>query len=395
MYRSVTNFIQGTVSVSVESNSPERVLNLCSAHRVAFWDLQWVSPTSLTFKVTRGDWYRLHQSSKKLDAQITRVREGGVPVFARIFRRRYALLIGGAVVALALIIGSFFIWNFEITGNDTVSDEEILRALEAYGIRLGTAGMSVDQEDMRNHVLLELKDLSWLALNVRGCTAHVQVVERLRPPAIYDKRTVANVVALRDGLVDKVEALDGVAQVLPGSTVTRGQLLISGVADSERNGLRLLHGMGTVWARTWHELSVQIPLAEEKKTEIDRKVTSISLIFGKNRIKIGLGGSRMGSGCDKITAEHPWVLPGGYRLPVTLVSETQTTWLSQCVTRTREEAEQEGKDTLLAYLQTQLCDGGSVTDTHFSFAQKDGKLLCTLQAECYEQIGQQVLLPME
>jgi similar to stage IV sporulation protein len=395
MVQAVTNFLQGTVSVAVESASPERVLNLCSAREIAFWDLVWESPTELSFKLTRRDYRRFRQVASALDATLTHRREHGAPVFLRRFRHRYALLFGGAAVALTLLIGSFFIWNFEVTGNETVSEEEILRALEEYGVHLGTVGSSIEQEDLRNHVLLKLPDLSWLAVNVRGCTAHVQVVERLRPPETYVKGAASNVVAARDGLVEKVEALDGVAQVLPGTTVTRGQLLISGVADSEAGGIRLLHGMGAVWARTWYELSVEVPLQKLEKTQIDRKTAAVALIFGKNQIKIGAGGSRMEAGCDKMTVVHPWTLPGGFSLPVALRYETRTYWRCQSVTRTEAEAKDEGKTALLAYLDTLLSEGGSVRRTQFSFAQRDGRVLVTLSAECYEQIGRQVLLPTE
>ena len=243
MYKNITNFLQGTVCVHVESPYPERVMNFCSARGIPFWDLAWGSATELTFKTTRQDWRRLKQNAEHLNARLTRQRETGVPGFLSRFRRRYALLAGLALCVLLLFGGSFFVWDFDITGNSAVSDEQILRALEKYGIGIGTPGLSIDQEDLRNHVLLDLPDVSWMAVNVRGCTAHVQVVERVRSPAIVERRSAANVVADKDGLVMKVEALDGQAQVLPGTTVTKGQLLISGVVDSASSGYRLLHGM--------------------------------------------------------------------------------------------------------------------------------------------------------
>ena len=68
---------------------------------------------------------------------------------------------------------------------------------------------------MRSHVLLELKDVVWLAVNVKGCVAQVQVVERVRGQAVVEDR-LTNVVARCPGLVTRVEALGGQAMVLPG-----------------------------------------------------------------------------------------------------------------------------------------------------------------------------------
>lgn len=395
MYKNITNFLQGTVCVHVESPYPERVMNFCSARGIPFWDLAWGSATELTFKTTRQDWRRLKQNAEHLNARLTRQRETGVPGFLSRFRRRYALLAGLALCVLLLFGGSFFVWDFDITGNSAVSDEQILRALEKYGIGIGTPGLSIDQEDLRNHVLLDLPDVSWMAVNVRGCTAHVQVVERVRSPAIVERRSAANVVADKDGLVMKVEALDGQAQVLPGTTVTKGQLLISGVVDSASSGYRLLHGMGSVWARTWYELSVQVPLQIEKKKAVAEKTTGVALNFGKNRVKIYTKGSMMDSGCDKIIQSDQLTLPGGCALPVTLVRETTVRYVTETVRRSRDEAEAEGEALLQDYLRSRLSDGDTVTNTRFASAQQGDTLLCTVTAECYEQIGRQILLPEE
>ena len=138
---------------------------------------------------------------------------------------------------------------------------------------------------MRNHVLLVLPEVSWLAVNVRGCVAHVQVVERHRPPEAADRSTVTNIVARRAGLITKVEALEGQAMVLPGATVTEGQLLISGVSETEHIGARFVHSMGAVWARTWYELSVSVPLQITQPAAGSRSHSRWALDVGKHRIK--------------------------------------------------------------------------------------------------------------
>ena len=279
-----------------------------------------------------------------------------------------------------------------MTGNETVPTQTILRELEAYGITVGTSGFSIDQEDMRNHVLLKLPDVSWLTVNVRGCVAHVQVVERQRPPQTIRDEDVCNVVAARSGLVTKVQALDGKAQVAVGSTVTEGQLLISGVVDSPQNGLRLLHGLGEVWARTWHEQSVLVPLTVEQRVGEGTTRRYVSLDVGKDRIKFYGKGSVMDANCDKITEYKPITLPGGFRLPLTVVIEEVTRWDTEIVERSQEEAQQEGEALLLRQLEESLTEGGSITSTQFTTARQGDYLLVTLRAECLEQIGQTVYI---
>lgn len=392
MVQKIVNYIQGNVLLSVESAYPERVLNLCSAHGIPFWDVRWLDGVHFTMRTTRKGERDLRRVASQTDAKLRRLRQQGIPVLAGRLRRRYVLLAGAAVFAALFWASNLFIWGFEVTGNDTVPTETILRALEREGVTVGCRGLSINQEQLRNHVLLELHDISWLAVNVKGCVAHVQVVERRRPPEIVQDSVAANVVANQDGLVTRVEALNGRAEVMAGSTVTCGQLLISGVGSSENN-MWLMHGMGRVWARTWHELSALVPVETAGKGTAGRTVTRFALDFGKHRIKLYGKGSVTPADCDKIIQYQAWVLPGGIRLPVTLVTERWTAREAVPADRGVEAARQEGEALLLHRLEQLLDEDGSITETRFAAARQGDYLLVTLKAECLEQIG--VSVPLE
>lgn len=387
MYRKVLNYLRGQVTVEVESAAPERVLNLCAAHGIPFWGLTWLSELRLRAAIDRAELPRLRQVLTQTDAVLTVVRTEGAPEVWRQYRRRYVLLAAAGLLMLMMALGSTHIWAFQVTGNDTVPTETILRALEKYGVALG-ARSRIRQEELRNHVLLELPDVVWLTVNMRGCTAHVQVVERQRPPHLYTDGEITNVVAARDGLVTSVQALDGEAQVMAGSTVTAGQVLISGVVDSDRRGYRLLHGMGQVWARTWYELSVSVPLTVREKGQETEAVTHLAVDVGRNRIKIYGKGSMTGPDCDKMTLYHQARLPFGLTLPVTLVTERTVRYAAEETERSPEEARAEGEAQLMAQLRTALAQrDGNLLHHRFDAVRQGTRLVVTLHAECEEQIG--------
>lgn len=393
MYRKVVNYLRGSVAAQVESAYPERVLNLWGERNIPFWDLRWSDETTFTVKTSVHALPELRQAAEGIGGRVRVVGERGVPLLLRHVRKRYALLAGLAIFLVMLLAGNVFICEFRVTGNETVPTEAILRSLEEYGIRVGTVGLRLDQKAMRNHVLLELPDLSWLAVNVKGCVAHVQVVERRRPPQTVQEDQVTNMVALRSGLVTRVEPLDGKAQVAAGSTVTEGQLLISGVVDSSRTGVRFLHGAGSVWARTWYDLSVLVPLREVQQTAQTEKATRLWLNIGKRQIKLWAKGSILQENCGKILHYGAVCLPGGFRLPVTVVKEETVSYDTAVRQRTVDEARAEGEAELLALLQAQMTPEGTITSTRFSCAEKGKYLLVNLQAECHEQIAGQVVLP--
>lgn len=390
MYRQIKNALRGSVELAVESAMPERVLNLCAARGIPFWAVEWVDDLHLRLRSTRRGAAELAEAAEKLGARITRGGERGVPVLARRLRRRYVLFGAMALFLAAAWYGGSFVWSFTVEGNETVPEKVILRALERQGITAGIRTGDIDQDVLRNRILLELPELSWLAVNVRGCCAHVQVVERRDPGPLVRDDDYTHVTASRDALVTKVEALRGQACIKPGDTVQRGEMLISGVVDGAWGGVYRVHGCGRVYGRTWYTLTLTEPLTCEKKSPGGQKRTVHWLTWGKKAIKIPPGGSAWQENCDKITLYRELSLPFGISLPAAWVSETFTKKDTLTVSRSAAQAQKAAEAELLRRLAGEMTPEGEIRKTQFTAAQRGNTLQVTLTAECYEQIGQLV-----
>lgn len=146
MLKELVNRMQGQVRLRVEAAFPERVLNLCGARHLSFWDVEWESATVFTCRMGRRDSRVLRQAVREMDCTVTVVGREGAPYFLLRFRRRYVLLAGLGLCAAAMVYGSFFIWDFQVEGNETVPDEEILRALEKNGVGIGTFSVTPHKE---------------------------------------------------------------------------------------------------------------------------------------------------------------------------------------------------------------------------------------------------------
>ncbi len=396
MLKKAVKLLRGSVCVRAKNAYPERMLNLCSARGIEFWDVRWIDDTALSFCVARGDLRALRRAAEGCGAEVSIERTTGTPFFFARLRRRHALFAGGILCAALLLVNSLFIWDFEVTGNETVPTETILHALREHGVHRGTFIYSFRSQDICNRVLPELKDLCWVAVNVRGCKAYVQVRERVRAPERVNESEPTNVIAAKPGLITKVRALDGEKRVLPGTSVQQGQLLIAGVVDTggtEKPSVttRFLAGKGEVWARTWYDLTVRVPLTYEKKVYTGKEKRSHTLIWGENRLKIGAKGSSICNvDCDKIKNQTQWTLFGLFALPVTWETETLLPYELEIAARSRADAEAQGKDMLETYLTALLGETGSVTQRRFSTAVEGDTLVVTLSAECEEQIGKEV-----
>ena len=93
MLTGLVNRLRGQVRIRAECAFPERVLNLCGARELSFWDLEWESPTAFTCRLSRRDWRTLREAGKNLDCAFDLVGLEGAPYFFLRFRlrRRYIL----------------------------------------------------------------------------------------------------------------------------------------------------------------------------------------------------------------------------------------------------------------------------------------------------------------
>jgi len=215
------------------------------------------------------------------------------------------------------------------------------------------------------------------------------VRERVMKPDLLDETSPANVVARRAGLVLRVRAMNGVAAVLPGTAVTEGQLLISGVEDLETLGARMLAGMGRVEGRTWYALTTRIPLTAQEKRYTGEERRLFSLTLGKQRVKFFSNSSVEGRKYDKMTHNDMGALLG-IPLPVKLTVETCRFYETERVERSAAQAGRLGEAILKQRLETMVEPYGTVRSTLCTSRQKGDVLEVTLSAECVEEIGQSV-----
>ncbi len=412
MLNAIWNQIRGSVRIRMEGGRPEKILNLCAAENLSFWDAQWLDDEIFTCRMSRRDWKylkRLLEAGQdrnlnlnlnlnpdlklNLDLNLNSKdyprmeNPDGLPYWIARIRRRHALFISLVIGLTALFLGSFFIWDFQIIGNETVPAEKILRALEKQGVSIGTFGLALDGEDIRNHVLLDVPELQWIAVNVSGCRANVRVVERVNPPEIWDRKTPSNIIARRDGLILEVHALDGVPEVQPGMSVTSGQLLISGAENLETTGkTRMMAGDGSVKARTWYVFNASIPLNVTKKQPSGREEHTYSLILGKYKIKIWGNSSISGRECDKIIKYTRWT-PFDISLPVIFVRENHIFYDKIPDVLSVQEAQKRGEWILKEYLRAQVAPYGEIRSALCTSKRRGDILDITLSAECIEEIG--------
>ena len=392
--QTLINFFRGSALVEVKGVFPERFLNLCAQRRVAFWGVEWLGEGTVRLRVRGRDSRRLDALAEKTMCTVQTLEGDGVPYFLARFRRRYALLIGLALSLSAVCLLSQFVLQIEISGNERVPAAQIMAELRRQGLRVGSYGPGLDTDEIAHQVLLQIDDLSWMAVNLHGTRAQILVRETVQEPELTDEGQLGDVVAQAPGIVTRIEPLQGQAAVQAGDTVDKGDVLISGRVvlpvpeySELEPGQMEVRAEGRVYARTWRTLTAQIPLTAQCKVYTGEEIQRWSLLLWGGRRNFYANSGISLPQYDKISETWTAVLPGGAPLPAALTRETVRAYTTVPVELDRDAAQAMLEQRLGQQLLALLGEGGAVVSQRAEGVVEDGILTVTLRAECQEEIG--------
>lgn len=395
--RKLINYLRGTVRVAVVGAFPERIINLCAQNGVEFWAVDWRDEHTVVMTLRLRGLERLQNLAQRVGCEVQVLWKGGLPEFAGKFRRRYAFLIGLALALCAVSLLSMFVLTVEVSGNETVSDAVILQQLQRFGVRPGAFGPGLDRRQIEQEILKELKELSWMAINLYGTRVEVVVREAQSPPKRVDETGHYHIVAEADGIVTHVEPELGDSLVKEGDTVLKGEILISGTVTLEPPQYSGLperyyptHARGRVWARTWRSLTAVIPEETTGKAYTGRERSVWSLNFFGWRVEFFGNSSNLDGFYDRITSVRQAALPGGEMLPLWLTREQYREYEPELLTVDRDAAADLLKEQLACRLTQLVGADGEVLNVGYTTRVANGLIQVTAEAECLEEIGREV-----
>ena len=282
--------------------------------------IRWKDELCVAFTVSRRDFPAVQRMAKHRGDRLNILREGGFP---QLWKSAVAApILTGFLAALTaftcwLPTRVFFI---SVEGNGAVPAALILEKAEQCGLYFGVSRRQIRSEQVKNGLLSLVPELSWAGVNTRGCTAVLTV----RPRQRQERKPIrlrGNIVAARDGIVSSVTATAGTALCSPGDAVRKGEILISGLTDLGNATLETA-AEGEVFADTEHRVTAVLPRKTLRNGQTQKIVRRYSVILQKNRINFYSDSGILYPGCGKMVEAIPWVLPGGWELPLSLVVET-------------------------------------------------------------------------
>ncbi len=331
-------FFCGSVDVTVSLAESASLLDICMHHCIPYADFKVVPDgVQLTFRL--ASFKKLKHLAAERGITLSESRRRGLPLLLLRLCKRPGLILGALAAAVLVFLSGRFVREIEVTGNESVTTSEILALLEEHGFSVGSYIPTVNTDKVENALLQDSDKLSWISINILGSSAEVQVREEQEATPVLPLKKPANLVAGKAGVIETVQIYKGKSMVKSGQFVEKGDLLVSGLYDSERVGFRYTRAAGSVMAKTVTEFYIEIPYEYEGIRHTGAEYCDKYLNFFNLSIHIFKNTGNMGAMCDKIDIVENYCLPDGTVTPIELHTVRYSEYEPVTLTRSADEAE--------------------------------------------------------
>lgn len=335
---SLLGFFTGRVTLTGDASDAAALLDLCTRCGLSYGKLWQREDGCLCVTATDAGARLLCEIAARHGIALAVAKREGLREALGFLHRRKGILVGSLLAVLLTVVASTHLWEIRVTGNETLSGQEVVRELSAAGLSIGDFVPEVDVDSIENRLLMHSERISWISVNLIGTVAEVQIREKLPTPKEETDRSPANLVARCDGVVIACEVLEGNLLVKVGTPVRKGEVLVSGLYDSATLGIRYTRARGAVYAETEHELRIEVPYAHTRTALSEMTGRRCTLLFfGKELSLYRWGDLSEGDGRCAV-GESRYLTVFGRTVPIGLYTESYYEERTEETVYTRERA---------------------------------------------------------
>lgn len=293
------SYLVGYVIISVQGQNLEKLINMAISRGINLWDTSLTRENLLVAKVRISGFMALRHIARKLGCRLKIRGKRGLPFFYAKLGKRKMLTAGALGSIITLYVLSSFIWFVEVKGNDKISLAKIENLARINGLTRGVLKWQVDVDRIEKTLSKQIPQIAWISIEIKGTKAVIKIAEKV----YAEKKTIgkqAHIVSAKDGVVQEVLVLTGIATVKDGDTVKKGQMLISGIIEApqeaeetnnppleEQNSKvepKYLKAEGIVRARVWYRGYGEAPIVKEGFRATGKTASNLSIKIGTKEI---------------------------------------------------------------------------------------------------------------
>ncbi|MEH7010106.1 sporulation protein YqfD [Neobacillus niacini] len=387
-------FISGKVTVKVSGKGVERFINVLIRNGLIVWNVKRHGTETITFTMRLKDALKIRHYARERECSISFLKRAGMPfLFKRLLKN--SGFVGGALLFLLIIMFlSNVIWGIEIKGAKPATEYQIAKELDKMGVKIGKLQLFVDNvEGIQRKLTNNVGNLTWVGVELKGTTYHLQVVEK-KDPEKPEQLAPRNLVAKKKAIIASMYIETGQKIVDINDHVEQGQLLVSGVIGKEGQTQQVA-AIGEVWGETWYKSHVELPLETNFFVFNGQEKRKHSLIIGNLEIPIwGFGEPEFKEYETEKNVKKINFLK--WELPISIGNETLRAREETTRTYSEEEAEKNALELAKNKIKSGLGEEAIIKDEKILHKElKDGKVILDIHFKIIENIAVGQPIPKE
>ena len=384
--KKIINYIYGYLRIIVEGYYIERFINICRNQNYMMWNLKKLNDINIALNIEIKHFREICKIAKKTQCKIRIKAKRGLPFLLNKYKKRKLFVLFLILVLGIIFFSSHFVWNIEIIEENGLAIENIMEDIQEAGLKTGILKNDVDTKEIINKVRLERDDIAWMGIELKGTNAIVRLVKAEEKPEIIDEDEYCNIVSNKNGVITKINAQDGTANVKVGDTVSVGDVLINGWMDGKYTGIRYVHAKGEVEARVWYTMNKTIPYKTTEKQYTGNIETNYGIKINNFKINFPKGVSKF-EFYDTIETENKIKLFSNFYLPISVVKTTHEEYGEVQKTYSMEEAKKIGIQEIEEELESQIENQENIVNKNINTYENENSIDIYVTYEVLETIG--------
>lgn len=209
------------ITIEIQSMIPERFINLLWKNGVKVKNVVKTNVTTFILDIDLKDYAVMENIARRTGTKVKIVKRKGISFLILFLKRRFSLVIGIFIFSFIIYFMSTFIWDIDITSTNGVTPYEIRQQLKKYGIKPGINKNTIDVYKIEEKLIKDIDNIMWVKARIEGGKLVVKAEERQSPPTIVKEDEPCNLVAKKDGEVQRVYTTSGSAIVQNGDIVKK------------------------------------------------------------------------------------------------------------------------------------------------------------------------------
>ena len=382
----IFGYLLGYLRVSVQGYYIERFINICRNEKITIWNLKRNKEIELLLNVRIGEFKKICKISKKTGCKIKIKNKKGLPFLLNRYKKRKIFLILLIMLVILIGVSSNFVWNVEIVEENGQKLENIEKDIEEAGLQVGKLKSKIDTKELINKIRLKRDDVAWIGIELKGTNAIVKLVKADQKPEIIDESEYCSIVSNKTGIITKINAQTGTANVKVGDTVKEGDVLINGWMEGKFTGVRYVHAKGEIEAKVWYTKSKKIPYNTTQIEETGNEETKYSIKIHNFEINLSKKLSKFKI-YDTIEEENKIKLFSDFYLPISIVKTTYKEQEEKPKKYNIEEAKRLGIEELEKELEEEIADKNEIVNKNINAYEQEDGVEVYVTYEVLENIG--------